>query len=78
MSKKITAIKEQVLKALNHPEAEDGLYFNNLWIEHEDEERPLVEGTQEEILDALKELIAEGKVYTDESGEEVIFFAAQR
>ena len=67
------ATKEDILKALSHPEASDGLYLENLQIVHEEEERIPVRGTQLEILDGLKELIDEGKVKTDESGEKVIF-----
>ena len=33
-----TDIKREILAALSHPEAEDGLYFNNLIIVHEEEE----------------------------------------
>lgn len=77
MTRKLDTVKEQILRALQHPEAEEGLYFDNLCVEHEEDERPMVSGTQEEILDGLKELIAEGKVTTDETGEEVIFFAAK-
>lgn len=66
-------IKEQILSALSHPEAEDGLYLDNLQYLHEEDERQRVEGTQVEILDALKELIAEGKVLADDSSEDVVF-----
>ena len=37
-------------------------------------ERPAVKAGEVEILDALHELVQEGKVRMDESGEEVIFF----
>jgi len=66
--------KEDIVSALSHPEASDGLYLDNLQIVHEEEERLPVRGTQLEILDALKTLIEEGRVSTDESGEKVIFF----
>lgn len=66
-------IKHDILTALAHPEAEEGLYLNNLLVVHEEEERRPVRGTQLEVLDALKELIESGKVATDESGEDVIF-----
>jgi hypothetical protein len=77
MSTKQEIIKRQIIDALSHPEAEQGLYFDNLYVQHETDERPIVCGNQVEILEALKELIAEGRVYTDESGEEVIFFVHQ-
>lgn len=67
-------IRTQVLQALGHPEAEEGLYFENLTALHEDEERVGVEGDQVEILEVLKELIEEGRVSADDSGERVIFY----
>ena len=67
------SIREQILGALRHEEAEDGLYFNNLIAVHEDEERPVVAGTQEEILSVLGDMIQEGEVVADDSGPEVIF-----
>ena len=66
-------IKQKILTALAHPEAEEGLYLNNLQVVHEEEERPPVPGTQLEILDALKELIGEGRVRMDDSGATTIF-----
>jgi hypothetical protein len=44
------SIREQIVAALSHPEAEDGLYFNNLIVVHEEEERPIVEGDETIIL----------------------------
>ncbi len=67
-------IRTQVIEALAHPEAEEGLYFENLTTIHEDEDRIGVVGNQEEILDVLRELIDEGRVNTDDSGERVIFY----
>jgi len=66
--------KQDILAALSHPEGEEGLYLDNLQVVHEEEERAPVRGTQLEILEALKELMGQGKVRTDESGEKVIFF----
>ena len=67
-------IKEQVLAALKHPEAEEGLYFRNFRNLHEEDERPAVDASQVELLDALNELIGEGKVHMDESFDEVVFY----
>jgi hypothetical protein len=67
-------MKEQILSALAHPEAEEGLYFRNFYHLHEEDEREAVRGNDLQILEALKELIQEGRVRADESGEEVIFF----
>ncbi len=70
-------IKRQIIAALTHPEAEEGLYFRNFTLLHEEDERDPVEGDQLEILEALRELIEEDRVRVDESGKEVVFFAAQ-
>jgi hypothetical protein len=66
-------VREQVITALQHPEAEEGLYLDNFYHLHEEDERARVTATELEILDALKALISEGKVSTDDSGEAVIF-----
>lgn len=73
MSAESEKTKRQIITALSHPEAEEGLYFNNFQTLHEEDERIVVEASELEILDALRELIAEGKVVTDESGTEVVF-----
>ncbi len=75
-SKNGRQIRAQILAALAHPEAQDGLYFRNLYHLHEEDLRDPVEGTQEEILEELRALIVDKKVRIDESGEEVIFFLA--
>lgn len=66
-------IKEEILQALAHPEAEDGLYLNNLLVVHEEEERNPVIGTQEEVLKALRELVDEGRVREHKGSESTIF-----
>ena len=71
--KDLKKIKNQIISALSHPEAEEGLYFRNLFHLHEEDERPAVVAEQVEILEALKELISEDKIKMDESGEEAIF-----
>lgn len=68
-----TQVKQQIMQALQHPEAEEGLYFRNFANLHEEDERPAVEGDQLEILDALKELIDEGVVTVTEGEEELVF-----
>jgi len=73
MEKNLDKVKEQVLAALRHPEAEEALYFRNFRHVHEEDERPVVQAEQMELLDALNELISEGKVHMDESCEEVVF-----
>lgn len=66
-------IKREILAALSHPEAEDGLYFNNLIIVHEEEERPIVRGEEAEVVEALKDLVKAGTVETSGSGNETIY-----
>lgn len=66
-------IKTQILQALSHPEADEGLYFRNFFALHEEDERDPVEGDEEELMDALNELVREGKVCMDSSREEVVF-----
>ena len=70
-------IKAEILLALAHPEAEEGLYIDNLIMLHEEDERPKVSGAREEILDALKDLVREGKVVTQGSGRDTIFCLKQ-
>ena len=77
MQRKIETVKDQVLRALQHPEADEGLYLRNFAYVHEEDERPKVEADQMELLDALNELVQEGKVILDESCEEVVFHLAQ-
>jgi hypothetical protein len=66
-------IKREILAALSHPEAEDGLYFNNLIIVHEEEERPIVRGEESEVVQALHELVKAGTVVTTGQGQETIY-----
>ena len=66
-------VKEQILIALNHPEAQEGLYFRNFHHLHEEDERSGVEGTEVQILDALKELIKEGQVSVSDDKTDPIF-----
>jgi hypothetical protein len=72
-----TTIRSQILSALSHSEAEEGLYFDNLVAVHEEEERNVVVGSQLEILDELKNLIDEGLVEVREEGEALIFSLAK-
>ena len=69
----INSIREQIIAALSHPEAEDGLYFNNLIVVHEEEERPIVEGEEDAILKVLEELMAEGVISLSGAGAQRVF-----
>ncbi|MBX7139256.1 MAG: hypothetical protein K1X83_14875 [Oligoflexia bacterium] len=73
MSNERRRIKQEILQALMHPEAEEGLYFRNFYHLHEEDERPVVQGEEVEILDALKELIDEGLVDISDGGKEAVF-----
>jgi hypothetical protein len=73
MSADKSSVKAQIVAALEHPEAEEGLYFRNFFHLHEEDERPAVEADQVSVLDALKELIAEGRVAMEEAEDEAIF-----
>lgn len=66
-------IKREILAALSHPEAEDGLYFNNLIVVHEEEERPIVQGEEREVREALQELVEAGTIETEGTGQETIY-----
>ncbi len=66
-------IKKQIVDALSHPEAEDGLYFNNLIVVHEEEERPIVAGDEREIRAALDQLKRDGRIEVLGEGETAIF-----
>jgi hypothetical protein len=66
-------IKKQIEAALSHPEAEDGLYFNNLIVVHEEEERPIVVGDEAEVKAALDEMVKEGTVVVTNSPTEQIY-----
>lgn len=70
-------VRDQILAALSHPEAEEGLYFENLAVVHEEEERPAVVGNDYEILTAIADLIREGKIVADDSGEKPVFRLAR-
>ena len=69
----LETIKTQIAAALSHPEAEDGLYFNNLIVVHEEEERPIVEGEESDVRAALDEMIRDGRVLVSSTGGEDIF-----
>jgi hypothetical protein len=67
------SIRKQIIAALSHPEAEDGLYFNNLIVVHEEEERPIVEGDESAILAVLHQMVEEGLVRASGEGSQQIF-----
>jgi hypothetical protein len=72
------SIREQILAALSHPEAEDGLYFNNLIVVHEEEERPIVEGDEGVILQTLDDMVLEGTLSVTGEGAQRIYMLLQQ
>jgi hypothetical protein len=73
MEGNIEQIKAQILSALDHDEAEDGLYFENLFVLHEEDTRTAVRGTKPQILEAIQALLTEGQIEVEENGKEKIF-----
>ncbi len=67
------SIRAQIEAALSHPEAEDGLYFNNLIVVHEEEERPIVEGSEVDILRILEALVQRGRISVEGEGDQRIY-----
>ncbi len=76
MKRDLNKVKGQILAALEHPEAQEGLYFRNFFHLHEEDERPAVEAEEVDILDALQELIHEGKIKMNQGGEDAVFHLA--
>ena len=74
----LATIEKQILSALKHPEAEEGLYLGNFNVLHEEDERPRVEASEIEILDALKCLIEQGTVLAQDQGESVVFLLGKK
>ncbi len=69
----MTQLKSQILDILNHPEAEDGLYFRNFFLLHEEDERKALGATQLDTLAALTALIRDGRVKLGMNADEIIF-----
>lgn len=74
----LTERKQQILQALQHPEAEEGLYFENLYQLHEEDERIAVAGSEIEILDAVRELANEKKLVVNDTGKRIIVSLPKR
>lgn len=72
------SMQDQIIAALSHPEAEDGLYFNNLIVVHEEEERPIVEGDESSILQVLDAMVAEGVVSVKGEGSQRIYMLVRQ
>lgn len=70
---KESPVMRSIVEALSHPEAEDGLYFRNFAILHEEDCRARVAASSPEIASALTELIKEGRVKIDFDDIETVF-----
>lgn len=66
-------IKMQILQALCHQEAEDGLYLRNFFHLHEEDERPAVIAEEEDIVEALNDLIELGMIRTERDPAGMVF-----
>lgn len=66
-------IATAILAALSHDEAEDGLYFSNLFHLHEEDERDAVPGTPDEIATVLDDLIRRGQVISEGEGDQAVY-----
>lgn len=75
---KLEQVKSQILAALGHAEAEDGLYFRNLYHLHQVDNRPAVEAELGMIAEALEQLISEGAVHLQQFDDEIVFCAGTR
>lgn len=72
----ISEVKQQILRALDQGDAADGLYFWNFHMPSEEGGKLRVEAPEDQIIAALKELIAEGTVIMDETGKDVTYHLA--
>jgi len=68
------SVREQIIAALAHPEAEEGLYLRNLVFLHEEDERPAVEANENQIKAALEDLVRAGDVRIVGQGENAIYY----
>lgn len=71
-----TKIKDEIVSALSHPEAEEGLFLANLLVVHEEDDRPQVSGNDKEILSAIESLIVDKKVSLTHDQGRVVFIMA--
>lgn len=69
----MSKVKAQILEILNHPEAEEGLYFRNFFLLHEEDEREALNASQQDALDGLTALIRDGKIKLGMNADEIIF-----
>lgn len=73
MASDLENLKEQIITALNHAEAEDGLFFQNFIIVHESEDRQPVTTNDAGLIYALEDLVKDEKVTMAAMDGKVIF-----
>ena len=78
MDAKLSEVKAQILAALGHAEAEDGLYFRNLYHLHQVDNRPAVEAELGSIAQALEQLIHEKQIHIQQFDDDIVFCKGER
>jgi hypothetical protein len=73
MASDLENLKNQIINALNHTEAEDGLFFQNFIIVHESEDRQPVMTNDAGLIYALEDLVKDEKVSMGVMDGKVIF-----
>lgn len=66
-------VRQQILQALRHQEAEAGLFFRNFVIQHEADERPEVFADPNCIMVELESLVRDGIVHLEQQDTQVVF-----
>lgn len=74
MTANLDEVKKQVLSSLNHPEAEDGLYLRNFIRLHEEDTRPSILASPDDVVAALNQLVIEGKVVFELGEKDSVVF----
>ena len=69
----VSKVRDSIVEALSHNEAEDGLYFRNFFLLHEEDQRPGVKASKKDLLVALNELLEDGVVKVDYDELEITF-----
>lgn len=66
-------LESQITQALKHPEAEDGLFFQNFAIVHESEDRQPVSASDQDLIKALESMVLKKQVSLNAMDGKVIF-----
>ncbi len=73
MKQLLDEVKREVLLALSHQEAEDGLFYSNFRSLHEEDERPTVNSPSNLLNEALTDLVRDGVIELGEVSDKVVF-----